>query len=165
MKQWMMKNTLLKSLGILLVLSIIVVGASMYLIYQNHLIGPAYLGIAALSIFIMRVAGVDKKSVYPDIMFGIIDNGILIFAAVLGGQFAGVAGAVLGGAAGNTLTDGAGGLIEGKIAAKLKRDHYEEDRNAFTTMIGKVIGCLIGAGIGLTLVWGFKLIYTGLFVG
>jgi hypothetical protein len=32
-------------------------------------------------------------------------------------------------------------------------------------MLGKVIGCLIGAGFGLILVWGIKLIYTGLFLG
>lgn len=165
MKKWMVKNNFIKSFGILLVLSIIVVGVSMYLIYDNHLIGPAYLGIAVFSIFIMKVTGVDKKSVYPDIMFGIIDNGILIFTTVLGGQLAGVTGAVLGGAAGNTITDGAGGLIEGKIASKLKHDNYQEDRNAFTTMIGKVVGCLIGAGIGLTLIWGFKIIYTGFFAG
>ncbi|NCN87129.1 hypothetical protein GW932_04810 [archaeon] len=158
MKQWMMKNTLLKALGILIVLSILVVGGSIYFIYDKLWIGPAYIAIAFIGIFIAKIGGVEIKSIYADVVFGIIDNGVLIFTAILGGKFAGVAGAVLGGAAGNTITDGVGGLIEGKIAAKLKRDNYEGEKNSFTTMIGKVIGCLLGAGIGLILVWLFGFI-------
>jgi len=129
------------------------------------LIGPAYLLIAFIVIGILRIFGIDLKAVYPDIIFGIIDNGVLIFTAVIGGKFAGVAGAVLGGAAGNTLTDGIGGIFEGRIAEKLKRDNFEEERNSLSTMLGKVVGCLIGAGVGLILIWGIKLIYTGFFLG
>lgn len=116
----------------------------------------AYLGIAIIGISITKIAGVSLKSIYADIVFGFIDNGILIFTTILGGKLAGVGGAVLGGAAGNTMTDGFGALIEGKIAAKLKRDEYKEPRNSFTTMIGKVIGCLLGAGIGLIIVWAIE---------
>lgn len=165
MKQWLVKNNLWKAMGTLLIISILVLGVSIYFIYDEMMIGPAYLLVAVITIGILRIFGIELKSVYPDIIFGIIDNGVLIFTAILGGKFAGVAGAVLGGAAGNTLTDGIGGLFEGRIAEKLKRDNFEQERNPISTMLGKVIGCLIGAGMGLILVWGIKFFYTGLFLG
>ena len=165
MKKWLVKNSLWKAIGTLIIISILVVGFSIYFIYDEVLIGPAYIFMAFIVLGILKLFGIEIRSVYPDIIFGIIDNGILIFAAVLGGKFAGVAGAVLGGAAGNTLTDGIGGLFEGRIAEKLKRDNFEQERNPISTMLGKVIGCLIGAGIGLILVWGIRFIYTGLFLG
>lgn len=152
-------------MGTLLVISILVVGFSIYFIYDEFLIGPAYLLLAVFVVGILRLFGISLKAVYPDIIFGVIDNGVLIFTAILGGKFAGVAGAVLGGAAGNTLTDGIGGLFEGRIAQKLKRDNFEEERNPISTMLGKIIGCLIGAGFGLILVWGIRFVYTGLFLG
>jgi hypothetical protein len=165
MKQWLVKNNLIKAIGTLLVISILVVGFSIYFIYDEMLIGPAYLFLTLVVIGILRIFGIKLKAVYPDIIFGIVDNGVLIFTAILGGEFAGITGAVLGGAAGNTMTDGIGGLFEGRIAEKLKRDNFEQERNPISTMLGKVIGCLIGAGFGLILVWGIKLIYTGLFLG
>ncbi len=164
MKHWLVKNSLWKAIGTFLVISILVVGFSIYFIYDKALIGPAYIFMAFIVIGILKLFGIKLKAVYPDIIFGIIDNGVLIFAALLGGKFAGVAGAVLGGAAGNTLTDGIGGLFEGRIAEKLKRDNFEQERNPISTMLGKIIGCLIGAGIGLILVWGFNFLYTGLFL-
>jgi uncharacterized protein (DUF697 family) len=165
MKSWLVKNNLIKAIGTLLIISILVVGFSIYFIYNEMLIGPIYLFLASIVIGILRIFGIKLKAVYSDIIFGIIDNGVLIFTANIGGKFAGVAGAILGGAAGNTLTDGIGGLFEGKIAEKLKRNNFEQERNPTSTMLGKVIGCLIGAGFGLTLMWGIKLIYTGLFLG
>ena len=165
MKQWLVKNSVWKSLGTYLVISILVVGFSIYFIYDEVLIGPAYLFIALISLGILKIYGISLKAIYPDIIFGIIDNGILIFTAILGGKFAGVAGAVLGGAAGNTLTDGIGGLFEGRMASKLKRDNFEEERNSISTMLGKVIGCLIGAGIGLIIVWLFSKMTNNFFIG
>src|SRR6056297_1212639 len=145
MKHWLVKNNLIKSIGTLIIISILVVGFSIYFIYDEMLIGPAYLLIAFIVIGILRIFGIDLKAVYPDIIFGIIDNGVLIFTAVIGGKFAGV--------------------FEGRIAEKLKRDNFEEERNSLSTMLGKVVGCLIGAGVGLILIWGIKLIYTGFFLG
>lgn len=159
MKRWLVKNNFIKALFIFIVFGIFIVGASLYLLHDAIWIGPAYIGLAALGILFLKITGVELKQVYPDIIFGVIDNGFLIFTTVLGGKFAGLAGAVLGGAAGNTLTDGFGGLIEGKVAQKLKHDSFEEDRTPFSTMIGKVIGCLLGAGIGLIIVWFISFIF------
>jgi hypothetical protein len=153
MKSWLVKNNFIKALGIFIVFAIFIVGVSVYFLYDEIMIGPAYILLALLGILILKFTKITLKEVYPDVIFGIIDNGFLIFTTVLGGKIAGVAGAVLGGAAGNTLTDGFGGLIEGKIAQKLRHDHFEENRTAFSTMMGKVIGCLLGAGFGLIIVW------------
>jgi hypothetical protein len=153
MIRWLTNNTFWKAVTMFCVFSILVVGISIFLIYDKALIGPAYIAIAFFGMGTLTVFKIKIKSVFPDIMFGLIDNGFLVFAAAFGGQVAGVGGAVLGGAAGNTLTDGFGGIIEGKMAEKLKHDSYEANRNSFTTMMGKVIGCLLGAGIGLILVW------------
>ena len=165
MKKWLVKNTMWKAIGTFIIIAILVVGFSVYFIYDEVLIGPAYILMAFITVGILKIFGIKLRAVYPDIIFGLIDNGVLIFTAILGGKFAGVAGAVLGGAAGNTLTDGIGGLFEGKLAQKLKRDNFQEERNPISTMLGKIIGCLIGAGVGLILVWGIKFVYTGLFLG
>ena len=74
---------------------------------------------------------------------------MLIFAAILVGQIACVFGAVIGGAAGNTITDGIGGLFEGHIAEKQKTLPI----TAISSSLGKMAGCLFGAGAGLLLVY------------
>ena len=101
-------------------------------------------------------------SVYPDIIFGFIDNSVLVVMAVLGGSIAGVAGAVIGGAAGNTITDGLGGLFEGHAAEKLRVRKIIAKRTAISSTLGKMAGCLFGAGVGLILVWAITLVWAGL---
>ena len=91
-------------------------------------------------------------------IFGLIDNGVLVFAAVLGGSIAGVPGAIIGGAAGNTITDGIGGLFEGHVAQHQRQYKIDNLRTAFSSSFGKMAGCLFGAGIGLILVWLISLI-------
>ena len=61
---------------------------------------------------------VDLVSVQPDVIFGVIDNGILAVLAVFGGELTGVGGAVIGGAVGNAVTDGIAGIFEGYWAEK-----------------------------------------------
>lgn len=157
MKQWLMKNSFLKGIITFAFLSIIIIGASIFLIYEQHWIGPAYLLIGFIGISTLKLFGIKLEDVYPDITFGIVDNGVLIFAATLGGYFAGITGAILGGAAGNTITDGLGGLFEGRMSERLKRNNLEIEKNAISTMLGKMIGCLIGAGIGLIIIWGIQI--------
>ncbi len=83
----------------------------------------------------------------PDVVFGIIDNGILALMAVIGGEIAGVAGAVIGGVVGNAITDGIAGLFEGYWAESLASDH----RTILGSAVGKMAGCLLGAGVVLIL--------------
>ena len=136
-----------------ILLSIIVIAVSAYFVFDNKLIGPAFLGLGIINLIFLKIVKIDFKSVYPDMVFGLIDNGVLVFAAVLGGTYAGIAGAIIGGAAGNTITDGIGGLFEGYIAEHQRTIKIDNLRTAMSSMLGKMAGCLFGAGVGLILVW------------
>lgn len=143
----------IKALTSFIILSIIVIAVSVYFVFDNKLIGPAFLGLGIISLIFLKIAKIDFKSVYPDMVFGLIDNGVLVFAAVLGGTYAGIAGAVIGGAAGNTVTDGIGGLFEGYVAQHQRKFEIDNLRTAMSSMLGKMVGCLFGAGLGLIIVW------------
>jgi hypothetical protein len=151
-----MEERVIKAITSFIVLSILVVGVSVFLVFEAAFIGPAYIILGGVGVIFLKFFKINVDEVYPDMIFGFIDNGVLVFTAVLGGIYAGVAGAILGGAAGNTITDGLGGFFEGRLAERLIRDNKKIKRNALSTMLGKMTGCLFGAGFGLTLVWGIK---------
>lgn len=93
---------------------------------------------------------INLKSALPDVFFGIIDNGILAVLAIFGGYFAGVTGAIIGGVVGNALTDGIAGIFEGQMAEKLRERFVPEERTMLKSAVGKMAGCLLGAGVVLT---------------
>jgi len=146
------KKDFLKALTNFIILSSIIAAVSLYFVFDKNLIGPAFLFLGLINLVFLWIFKIEIKSVYPDIIFGAIDNGVLVFAAVLGGQYAGIFGAIIGGAAGNTITDGIGGLFEGHIAAHQREYKIDNLRTALSTSLGKMAGCLFGAGIGLILV-------------
>ncbi len=155
-----MKKTggLKKAIISFITLSVIVVAIIAYFIFDERLIGPVFLGLGIISLIFLRFFKIKIKSVYPDFIFGVIDNGVLVFAAILGGTYAGVFGAIIGGAAGNTITDGIGGLFEGHIAEHQRKYKIDNLRTSLSTSLGKMSGCLFGAGIGLILIWLVSLI-------
>jgi hypothetical protein len=136
-----------------IVLSLVVTAVSLYFVFDKKLIGFLFIGLGFVAWLILGFFKIEFVSVYPDIIFGAIDNGVLILAAILGGAYAGVFGAVIGGAAGNTVTDGLGGLFEGYIAENQRAVKIDNLRTPLSTMLGKMVGCLWGAGIGLVIVW------------
>lgn len=62
-------------------------------------------------------------------------------------------GAVVGGVVGDSITDGLAGLFEGRVAEYLRKHGIEEARTPLSSSMGKMSGCLIGAGITLTIAW------------
>lgn len=143
------KKTFVQALTSLVILSAIVIAVASYFIFNKALIGPIFLILGFVSLTFISFFKIKIKAIYPDLVFGIIDNGVLVFAAVLGGQIAGVFGAIIGGAVGNTVTDGIGGLFEGHIVETRKI----RPRTALSSSLGKMSGCLFGAGAGLILIW------------
>lgn len=94
---------------------------------------------------------IKLRSALPDIFFGVIDNGFLAFFAIFGGYFGGVTGAIIGGVVGNAITDGIAGIFEGYVAERLRSRSVVEERTMLKSAVGKMAGCLLGAGIVLVL--------------
>ena len=81
---------------------------------------------------------------------------------MIGASFSGVLGAIVGGVAGDSITDGLARLGEGKAAQLLRKYEIEEARTPLSSSMGKMSGCLMGAGIVLTIAWSILGIGTSL---
>lgn len=143
-----MKNKkLLTSILNVLVLCLVIFFVSTFFVYQIKFIGYILILLAILCLTSLKLFKIKIASVMPDVIFGIIDNGILAFMAVIGGEIAGVAGAVIGGVVGNAITDGIAGLFEGYWAETVP----EDKRTTVGSAVGKMAGCLLGAGVVLVI--------------
>jgi len=149
----MKANGLINSLASVAVLSCIVVGAILFFAFQTRWIGLVFIGLGVLHLAVLRFFKVSIRSVWPDMVFGIIDNGILVIAALVGADLGGVWGAIVGGAAGNAITDGFAGIFEGHIADHLKKYKIKDSRSSLSCALGKMAGCLFGAGLVFVIAW------------
>jgi len=113
-------------------------------------IGPIVLGISVIPLLGLLPAKRSLKRAVPDVIFGVIDTGLLTIPAIWGGLSFGVAGAIAGGVIGDALTDGIAGFFEGGIARWLRKKGIDESRDPVTTALGKMGGCLLGSGLVLT---------------
>lgn len=152
MKRGIKKNFISISVTIIS-LCIIIASVSIYFIYNQSLIGFVLLILGLLILLPLKLFNIKIKSVIPDIVFGLIDNGILAILAIIGANYAGVIGAILGGVVGNTITDGIAGVFEGYSAELARKRKITDKRTAIGSAIGKMSGCLIGAGIVLIFAW------------
>ena len=149
----MNKEGVLPALTSLVIVSIVVIGVISFVIYNVRLIGPIIILLGFIPWIPLKILGRSIKSTGADIIFGAVDTGVLAVAALIGASFAGVLGAIVGGAVGDSITDGLAGLFEGKVAEYLRRHGIEEARTPLSSSLGKMSGCLIGAGITLTIAW------------
>ena len=143
----MNRKKLVASVLNVFVLCIVIFFTSTFFVYQAKLIGYVLILLAILCLASLKLFKIKISSVMPDVIFGIIDNGILALMAVIGGEIAGVAGAVIGGVVGNAITDGIAGLFEGYWAETVSNDR----RTVVGSAVGKMAGCLLGAGVVLVL--------------
>lgn len=129
-----------------LILCVIIFSVSTYFVYNAKFIGWIIFGLGLLCLLALRISKIYVRQVWPDVVFGLIDNGILAVMAVVGGEVAGVAGAIIGGVVGNAITDGIAGVFEGEMAEKLRAHRISEKRTMLGSAVGKMAGCLLGAG-------------------
>lgn len=153
------KPNLIKAIFSLVGVSIIVAAVSSYLIFREGLIGPIFILMGILNLLFIKLWKINLHFITSDFVFGFIDNGVMVFAAIIGGSFGGIAGAVIGGVAGNTITDGLGGFFEGYVSENIMKRSYLSKRSALSSSLGKMTGCLFGAGISLTFVFLFKMFF------
>lgn len=135
----------------ILTLCVIIGVVSLFFINDGYWIGFVLILLAVVSLVSLIPFKINLKSVQPDIFFGIIDNGILAIMAIFGGRFGGVAGAILGGVVGNAITDGIAGIFEGYASEKLRLQLVSEERTMLKSAVGKMAGCLLGAGVVLVI--------------
>src|SRR3989338_7545632 len=102
----MKKESIISSILTVVVLSIIIFATVIFFIYQIKWIGIIFIVLGILCLFVLEFFNRKIETVWPDIIFGIIDNGFLVIGALIGAGFAGVIGAIVGGAATNAITDG-----------------------------------------------------------
>ena len=130
-------------------LCVVITAVSIFFVESNLWMGPVLVLLSLVCLASLIPFKVNLKSVQPDILFGIIDNGILAILAIFGGHFAGVTGAIIGGVVGNALTDGIAGIFEGHSAERLRIELVPERRTMLKSAVGKMAGCLLGAGVVL----------------
>ena len=135
----------------ILTLCVVIAAVSVFFVNSAQWIGLVLIILALLCIASLIPFKIKLRSIQPDIIFGLIDNGILAVMAIFGGHFAGVVGAILGGVVGNAVTDGIAGIFEGHYAEKLRAQSVPEERTMLKSAVGKMAGCLFGAGIVLVI--------------
>lgn len=113
-------------------------------------IGPIILALALVPVAGLIIARRPIAGAVPDILFGVIDTGLLTIPALWGGVLFGVAGAIAGGIIGDAITDAIAGFFEGSIAEWLRGKGIAESRDAVTTALGKMSGSLMGSGAVLS---------------
>ena len=145
-------NSLTNSLLTVMMLSIVAV-VIIFLVRQKSLVGPVFVILGLFHLFVLRLFGIKTKTVWPDIIFGVIDNGILVIFAIIGANIAGILGAIIGGAVGNAITDGVAGIVEGWISQDMKKHGIKEERSSISTPIAKMAGCFFGAGVAMIVTW------------
>ena len=133
-------------------LCIVIISVGAFFIYDAKLIGWVIFCLGLLCLAFLSLFNILIKNVWPDIVFGLIDNGVLAVLAVIGAEIAGVAGAIIGGVVGNSITDGIAGVFEGHMAERLREEKVSEERTMLGSSIGKMAGCLLGAGFVLIIV-------------
>lgn len=141
-----MKNNFVSAVVSIIILCVIIFTVSAYFIYNSNLIGLVILGLGILCLLSLIPFKISITSIWPDIVFGLIDNGVLAILAIFGGEMAGVVGAVIGGVVGNAITDGIAGIFEGYVAEKMRHNNISDHRTMLGSAVGKMTGCLLGAG-------------------
>ncbi len=144
-----MRQKFILSILNILTLCVVIAAVSVFFVNNARWMGFVLIILALLCIVSLIPFKIKLRSIQPDILFGIIDNGILAVMAIFGGHFAGVTGAILGGVVGNAITDGIAGIFEGYSAEKLRIQLVPEERTMLKSAVGKMAGCLLGAGVVL----------------
>ena len=147
-----MKSNFVSAVANIIVLCVIIFSVSVYFIYNFELIGVVLIGLGILCLFSLIPFKLSIHNLWPDIVFGAVDNGILAIFAVFGGRLAGMAGAIIGGIVGNAITDGIAGIFEGFVAEKIRARNISDQRTMLGSAVGKMAGCLLGAGAMLVIV-------------
>jgi len=136
-----------------ILLTILIVSVSYFFVTSKLLIGPILILLGIFSLLPLILLKTPAQILRSELLFGIIDNGILAIFALSGAELFGLLGAIVGSVVGNAITDGLAGIFEGYEWQKITRSKIKEKRTILTIALGKLSGCLLGAGGVLTIFW------------
>jgi hypothetical protein len=130
-----------------LLATIVVVIATLAILRMRSYHGFAMVGLGFLILGLAKARGVGIQQILADITFGALDTGLMMIFSIIGAVFFGILGAIVGAGLGDAITEAIAGFFEGAIAEKLRTMGIEEARTALRSSLGKMTGCLFGAGI------------------
>ena len=147
-----MKKNKRKALEIstVIILCIITIIIAFFSMRLGRFVSIIIFGLGLLPILIAYIFKINLKKILPDIIFGLIDNILLIIPAIIGAELFGAAGALAGAVVGNAVSDGIAGLFEGSISEWLNIKGIDSKRTLLVSSLGKMSGCLL---IGIFLIF------------
>ena len=147
-----MKKNKRKALEIstVIILCIITIIIAFFSMRFGRFVSIIIFGLGLLPILIAYIFKISLKKILPDIIFGLIDNILLIIPAIIGAELFGAAGAIAGAVVGNAVSDGIAGLFEGSISEWLHIKGIDSKRTLLGSSLGKMSGCLL---IGIFLIF------------
>ena len=137
-------------ISIVILLSIITVTIAFFSMRLGRFVSIVIFGLGFVPILIAYIFKISLKKILPDIIFGLIDNILLIIPAIIGAELFGAAGALAGAVVGNAVSDGIAGLFEGSISEWLRVKGIDSTRTLLGSSLGKMSGCLL---IGIFLIF------------
>ena len=141
------KNIL--EISVVILLSIIIGIIAFFSMRLGRYVSLVIFGLGLVPILIAYILKINLKKMLPDIIFGLIDNILLIIPAIIGAQLFGAVGALAGAVVGNAISDSIAGIFEGSIAEWLHLKGIDSTRTILGSSLGKMSGCLL---IGIFLI-------------
>ena len=137
-------------ISIVVLFSIITMVVAFFSIRLGRFVSIVIFGLGFIPILIAFIFKINLRKILPDIIFGLIDNILLIIPAIIGAKLFGAAGALAGAVVGNAVSDGIAGIFEGSISEWLHIRGIDSTRTLLGSSLGKMSGCLL---IGIFLIF------------
>ena len=113
---------------------------------RARMYGFILLCLGLIPLGLAKLRRIKVKQIAADMVFGALDTSLMVAFAILFGLFGGPIGIVVGAGLGDALAEAIAAFFEGSIAEKLRAYGIDESRTALRTSLGKMAGCLFGAG-------------------
>ncbi|MCE5328733.1 hypothetical protein LLG07_00105, partial [bacterium] len=103
-------------ISIVILFSIITAIITFFSMRLGRYVSIVIFGLGLVPLLIAYILKISLKKMLPDIIFGLIDNLLLIIPAIIGAELFGAVGALTGAVVGNAISDSIAGLFEGSIS-------------------------------------------------
>ena len=137
-------------ISVVVLLAIVTALIAFFAMKLGRFVSIVIFGLGFVPILFAYIFKISIKKMLPDIIFGLIDNLLLIIPAIIGAQLFGAAGALAGAVVGNAISDSIAGIFEGSISVWLHKKGIDSTRTILGSSLGKMSGCLL---VGIFLIF------------